>query len=244
MTSDPPAELTGAWLRALLERERVVRGSHLPPSNCDKLARNLAGYRELCARDARRQQLRSAIDKLRGLLPGEIEHMRRIAASYRANGEHPEDVALVLRQIVTAQDFLAGAWETWRVGICPIVPLGRWQDFAWSLAGQFRDAMEAANPGIVLQLSNDGPVARYVAAVVPHITGERPSVGAVAKFLQREAAHFRRHELRRRSCRGHFPGRLVTVTIVNLNCHRCAAGRSALADYAIATARLRATEWR
>ena len=76
--------------------------------------------------------------------------------------------------------------------------------------------MEDANPGTVLRLSNNGPLARYVAAVVPHITGERPSPGAVGRFLQREAAHFRRHGLRRRLIRG---GAKAQVTFPRPACH-------------------------
>jgi hypothetical protein len=33
-------------------------------------------------------------------------------------------------------------------------------------------------------LSNDGPLQGFIAAVVPHITGERPSVQQVGKFLK------------------------------------------------------------
>ena len=114
------------------------------------LARNLAGYRELCARDARRQQLRSAIDVFRGLLPGEIEHMRRIAASYRANGEHPEQIARVLRQTVTIRNLLAEAEGSLRLGIYPVVSLGRSGGFRLVASGAIprRDGGREPRDGI------------------------------------------------------------------------------------------------
>ena len=64
-----------------------------------------------------------------------------------------------------------------------------WPDSAEYLARLFRKAMEGANPGIDLGVSNGGPVSRFVSAVMPAITGEsvRPeTVSAHLKSLRRK----------------------------------------------------------
>ncbi len=62
-----------------------------------------------------------------------------------------------------------------------------WNDFATSLATRFREAMQTTNPDVILELSDTGPVARFVTAAIPLITGETPTQVAVARHLQRKA---------------------------------------------------------
>jgi hypothetical protein len=59
-----------------------------------------------------------------------------------------------------------------------------WHSIAEGIAGWFILAMQATNPRIVFRYSNKGPVARFVAAVVPLITGEKTTVTAVSKHLK------------------------------------------------------------
>jgi hypothetical protein len=68
----------------------------------------------------------------------------------------------------------------------------QWHDYAFNLGARFRHAMEKGNPGLKLGTSNDGPVARFVAAAIPYVSGEMPAVAAVARHLQREEARSRR----------------------------------------------------
>jgi hypothetical protein len=69
----------------------------------------------------------------------------------------------------------------------PVAP-GRkqWHGFASNVAFDFGVCLKRANPGLTIRISNDGPPARYVAVVVPYITGEKPTVTAVARELQRQ----------------------------------------------------------
>jgi hypothetical protein len=45
--------------------------------------------------------------------------------------------------------------------------------------------MRSTNPTVELRVSNSGPIARFVAALIPTITGDRPTLVNVARFLQR-----------------------------------------------------------
>jgi hypothetical protein len=62
---------------------------------------------------------------------------------------------------------------------------GHWSRYADLLAGALRKAMRSTNPGLELGISNDNPVVRFIAAIAPHITDERPTVAAVAQHLKR-----------------------------------------------------------
>jgi hypothetical protein len=64
-------------------------------------------------------------------------------------------------------------------------PIERWHDFALDLAEAFREAMHSTNPGLELRPSNNGPVVRFLKAVVPKITGEDPTLNSIARYLQR-----------------------------------------------------------
>jgi hypothetical protein len=63
-----------------------------------------------------------------------------------------------------------------------------WHSIAHVVACSFKLAMVSNNPDVKFGRSNDGPVPRFVAAVIPMITEEHdhPSVGAVAKHLKRK----------------------------------------------------------
>jgi len=63
-------------------------------------------------------------------------------------------------------------------------PIYTWHDIAHDLAVAFRLAMRPTNPALKMGLSNKGPIPRFIAAVVPHITGERPNVEQVGKYLK------------------------------------------------------------
>jgi hypothetical protein len=67
-----------------------------------------------------------------------------------------------------------------------------WHSYTEILSGSFKLAMAGANPDREFGQSNDGPVARFVAAIIPHITGETPTVGAVSKRLKDTARHRRK----------------------------------------------------
>jgi hypothetical protein len=58
---------------------------------------------------------------------------------------------------------------------------GAWRDVADDIANVYFEMMGSTNRGI----SNNGPAPRFVAAVIPFVTGEEPSVENVAVHLKR-----------------------------------------------------------
>jgi hypothetical protein len=62
----------------------------------------------------------------------------------------------------------------------------RWEGYARALADEFKQAMASTN-STRLGDSADGPVARFIAAVIPLVFSETPSVQAVAQVLKRQA---------------------------------------------------------
>ena len=63
----------------------------------------------------------------------------------------------------------------------------RWHDIAVPAAAAFRLAMMPKNPGVRFGPTSDGPLPRFLAEVLPLITGEAVTPAAVGKFLRREA---------------------------------------------------------
>jgi hypothetical protein len=59
-----------------------------------------------------------------------------------------------------------------------------WRCLAEDIADALRLSFASTNPTTTLGASNDGPVPRFIAAVVPLITGESPNVGNVAQCLK------------------------------------------------------------
>lgn len=59
-----------------------------------------------------------------------------------------------------------------------------WKFLIDVLPKDFFNAMKPANPTFALGISAAGPVARFIAAVVPKLTGEHPTVGSVATQLK------------------------------------------------------------
>jgi hypothetical protein len=60
-----------------------------------------------------------------------------------------------------------------------------WRGIAKSIAGAFRIAMEARNCNVAIGHSNTGPLPRFMAAVIPRITGENPTPAAIGQHLKR-----------------------------------------------------------
>jgi hypothetical protein len=68
----------------------------------------------------------------------------------------------------------------------PDFPTG-WPDVIGDLVGPFRDAMTPTNPCEQFKMSADGPVARFLAAVMPHVTGEETALGGPKEGLKPSA---------------------------------------------------------
>lgn len=63
-----------------------------------------------------------------------------------------------------------------------------WHHFAAFLADQFRDVVQAANPTRErLRVGNgSNPVIKFLAAIIPKISGEKPTLGTVREHLRNE----------------------------------------------------------
>jgi hypothetical protein len=59
-----------------------------------------------------------------------------------------------------------------------------WKAIALNISACLLDALTDANPGFRPGISGDGPVPRFVAAVIPTITSEKPAPGYVGNFLK------------------------------------------------------------
>ena len=72
--------------------------------------------------------------------------------------------------------------------ISPVKEIDNWHHFASYLADKFRDVVQAANPNRArLGTSHSGPVTRFLAAVIPHITDQtqNPSTDAIYQHLSK-----------------------------------------------------------
>ncbi len=65
--------------------------------------------------------------------------------------------------------------------------LNGWHSIAGHIASSFKLAMASTTNGAAFGLSNEGPIPRFVAATIPIVTGEMPSIQAVGKWLKDEA---------------------------------------------------------
>ena len=63
-------------------------------------------------------------------------------------------------------------------------PCTTWRDHAVELAQAFVGWIRDCNPGHRIGISPRGPVAAYIWAVTPLVTGDRPSLDSVAGYLQ------------------------------------------------------------
>jgi hypothetical protein len=64
----------------------------------------------------------------------------------------------------------------------------KWADLQDALCTDFENAMKRANPDMTFGLSNDGPHLRFIAAVIPSITGESIKSSYVGWHRKRAAA--------------------------------------------------------
>lgn len=224
--------ITGTDLRALIQRNFVLRGGYGPPSAeaLEPLAFAVSTLRGRCrmgsqdnwapnliALDAHQRRASEALQTLAEVLPVIRAELKRLP-----NTEPFPMRASQLRQIDALNATVNEAWEwscltplqelhlqvtglnepeaagaawalakstAWSVPPpSPIRELHSWHHFAAWLADQFRDVVQATNPKKPrLGLGENGPVARFVALVIPLITGEQPRQSSVRIWLQRAA---------------------------------------------------------
>jgi hypothetical protein len=102
-----------------------------------------------------------------------------IPAAKRAAGAKIDHIPIGLRGAV-------GADDRWTVGAKYLDQIGgngltKWQIYAAPLGDDLRAALRPENPHAKLEVK---PVARFLAALAPLLTGERPSTGSVELQLK------------------------------------------------------------
>ena len=90
-------------------------------------------------------------------------------------------------------DVISGLWEIFSDHIEPAQENILSGDVKEKIAKNFREAMRSTNPTLTFALSNNGPLSRFVAAVIPLVTGERPTEAAVRAELMRRRARYNRN---------------------------------------------------
>ena len=196
----PEPWLDGTHMRRWLRDEKIIVGTWLLPTAeaCQELADVIGGLRlsvgsqeSLDTHEARRSACAEAVhtlltelpaweDELQGSLERYpttvdwfIKRKSQELAALRALGEAVENAQAELKFLLrfSLTDF--------------IHPLRKWHDFVEALAELFIGAVLSTNEDLTIGLSNDGAVVRFLAAAIPHITGETPSLQTVARYLQR-----------------------------------------------------------
>ena len=173
--------MTGAELRSLLVDQQIIRGSHILPSleACNRLSGRINDFaaRQLDylvqAADPAAVAIQRALDDL----SARLTEARPVLVERRGKA----DIAALdrLKEAVAVARPFAWAWGPLSLARC------RWNDIAAELADAFREAMRSTNPALEVGLSNDGPLVRFLAFVIPQITGEEPAMDTIARHLQR-----------------------------------------------------------
>jgi hypothetical protein len=173
-------------LRRIMTEARVLRGAQaLRDDALQNLAARLTTLRYqaisrgvLALFDARAERCADALDKLAQVLP-----------LLRDNHNHEPRDGELLQRLIDVVDLARGRpWARRRPkkGRKTHNDASRargWHDIARDLAICFLSA--GVSSGQMPGFSNEGPLPRFVTAIIPHITGERPTQAAVARQLQR-----------------------------------------------------------
>jgi hypothetical protein len=181
----PPFTLES--LRQLLAEEVIRRQQTMPgDAEITELARILNYWQGRALKELQRDAL-AALATLANVFP----RLRDLTKSFEANAvqdQAPPAILAILRkrlaEIDAARDFIAKA-EGFSVWNDPSDAPDRWQWLAGVLPIDFENAMRSTNPNYTAGLSHNGPLARFIAAVVPSLTGQHPTPGSVATQLKK-----------------------------------------------------------
>lgn len=197
-------EFTGAWLRHLIESQNVLKGSYKTPSalRLHAIAERLETFRALAhleetgarAADGPNVKAKQALDVLSEVLPILKSRSEEWIAKCRDLALSPDEYP-VIRDLIDADDCLANFIRS--VAAASTSPIIRpafsavprvlsWKDFALEISEAFREVLQATNPGKKVGVANGGPVARFIVAVAPHVTGEELKPESVGRTLRDE----------------------------------------------------------
>ena len=197
------AKLTGEELRNLFSEAKIVRDRrHKPPSNAafSELARRIRTVHSkvLLQRGAwklsveQTKQANAALQSLAEVLPKMLSDVREGTLDLGPTGvrqyfltECGGDLRALNSLIPPIQKALSRSLDM----IPQIFPrTEQWHDFVFDLTNAFCDAMQSTNPKVVLPMANEGAIARFLVAIIPHISGENPKPNAVARYVTRNSA--------------------------------------------------------
>jgi hypothetical protein len=205
-------KITALMLSDMFDESRIVRSSWKKPNHTalEQLAGELDLLRHsyffgsLLAKDARKQ-LQDALEVALEALPGVIESSEKCAEYYRDHGW--DDTSAIeegnkARRLEEAILAFAPPPSNIDLALFPqlkdykpprlcvehrVVPdAERWHKFAEVLVKFFRTAMRSTNDNQTIELSNKGPVSRFLEAVIPLVSGEEPNGETVVRYIQRE----------------------------------------------------------
>jgi hypothetical protein len=194
----PPPSVTE--LRAILDRSVLKTGLQKPSLDALKnLALDVVGLRNLfdksknvwSPRDAETERVLMAAQIVLAHLPTLRSEIEEEIPYYMDGGDlWKTTCSRALEAIASAETGLTSLVED-SIGFIRmtrlIPPAERWHDLADTIAHFFIVAMRPNNPTVRFGRSNDGPVPRFVASIIPFITGDTPDVAAVGQHLKRIA---------------------------------------------------------
>lgn len=184
------SEVDSIKIAELLEKHGVVKGSTKMPSRASitELANFVQALHQLHeARtgdwkiaDEKLRRFRDAISEIDALLPDLISIWEHLGHS---------DVVDALNRVKHSHSAVKSFYVLFPTGRelnqLPVSRTADWHTYVQWLRSQFEHAMRSTNPGLDVRPSNDGPLTRFIAAVIPLITGENPKPPAIARQLQR-----------------------------------------------------------
>jgi len=191
----PEARETGESLRELCEELKVIKGDMKPPS--PDAWNQLATWVHVLRNDA--MDIDADRRRLLQILNEADAITDRLMDKLRVELSLPPKNPLVdyrprFEAAVTAFEQLgAGIRAVWRsrffdarepLGVRPNREGAKWPGYARIMRTAFLEAMTETNPGLEIKGGDDNAVHRFLAAVIPRITGEHPPRTTIARHLQ------------------------------------------------------------
>jgi len=187
--------MTGARLKELCGQEKVIKRDMKPPSPgaWDRLAmlinvlRGNAMYVAMYI-DAGRRRLLQILTEADSITDRLLEQLRREAANPLISKRRVEGALSAFEHLIAGTRAVRSEpffQPNEPIGTRPNRKGAMWSSYAGILATFFIETMQETNPGKTIGIGDNGPVARFTAAVIPFITGEHPKPAAIARHLQR-----------------------------------------------------------
>lgn len=190
-TGAQSAEIDAEWLTKLLEKNKVVRSGPSPkPERIATAAKKLSSARFVAEVQSKVRnetgplytKATEALHALRETLPLIASEMSEI--QNRWHGAAVADHASATKKDLVSMQKIAARLEpalSFFSGKNVKIPAASaWRDIASDLADVYSKMMD----GSAIGLTDNSPAPRFVATVIPFVTGETPTVGNVAKHLR------------------------------------------------------------